>query len=68
MDKLALTVREAAERLGCSEWLVRKAVKGGVLPVVHESLAGRRVLIPSIALEGAIEELTTYRPANPPPG
>lgn len=61
MPRLALTVPEVARSLGCSEWLVRRAVKNGRLPVVHPELAGRRVLIPASALEETIDGLTTTR-------
>lgn len=61
MPRLALTVPEVAETLGCSEWLVRRGVKRGLLPVVHPELAGRRVLIPASALADALEQLTGTR-------
>ena len=58
MARLALTVPEAAKTLGCSESHVRRAVKRGLLPVVHRELAGRRILIPATALEQAVADLT----------
>ena len=41
---IAVDVRDAAELLGCSEWLVRQAIRRGEIPTLP--LTGRRVLIP----------------------
>lgn len=48
MAELTLTIPEAAEALGISPWLVRRAVRDGTLPHIQ---IGRRVLIPRKALD-----------------
>lgn len=60
---LALTVPQAADRLGCSEWLIRQAVARGELPVLPRAIAGSRVLIPVAALEARLIEAAGPREA-----
>jgi excisionase family DNA binding protein len=53
MDKLVLTVQEAAEALGVSDDLVYELTARGELPCLH---LGRRRVIPRRAVELLIEE------------
>jgi excisionase family DNA binding protein len=46
-----LTVRETADLLGISRWLVQQAVRRGELPVVR---IGRRILIPRVRLQALL--------------
>ena len=55
--KLAYTCDEVAELLGCSSWLVRRAIASGQLPKVDPAMAGRRILVPAAALERRIDAL-----------
>lgn len=64
MKKLALTVDEAAELLGCSSWLVRRAIERGQLPKVDPAMAGRRILVPAAALERRIDALAVIKDAS----
>jgi excisionase family DNA binding protein len=55
-DKLAYSVREAAQALGISEWSVRRAIEAGRLPAVR---FGSRIVIPRFALERTLMELAS---------
>lgn len=59
MTKLAYSVREAAEQLGCSTWSIYRAVSNGEIPVVP--FVGRRVLIPAAALERVVDQTATFK-------
>jgi len=52
LDRLTLTVEEAAELLGISRGLAYELVKRGELPRLQ---LGRRVVVPRKALEDLIE-------------
>lgn len=52
-DNLVITVAEAAERVGVSDWLLYRLIKQGDFP--HRRL-GRRIVIPVRALEQWIEQ------------
>ena len=52
-DRIALTVAEAAERLGVHERTMYRWVKSGEVP---SRRVGGRVLVPVIALERMFEE------------
>lgn len=47
--ELSYTVAQAADALGCSDWLVRRLIARGRLPAVR--LGDRRLAIPGRALE-----------------
>lgn len=47
-ERVALSVDEAAARLGVSEWTVRQAIKRGEIP---SRRIGHRVLIPAEAID-----------------
>lgn len=51
-DRVALSVDEAAARLGVSEWTVRQAIKRGEIP---SRRIGHRVLIPADAIDRFFE-------------
>ena len=55
MKKLAYTVKEVAQMMGCSRQAIYAAVKDGTLPTVP--VAGKRVLIPAHRLEERIAAL-----------
>lgn len=61
MKKLAYTVAEVAQMMGCSRQAVYKAVKDGTLPTVP--IAGARVLIPAHRLGERIAALADGNPA-----
>jgi excisionase family DNA binding protein len=48
MDRLTVTVTEAAQLLGVSRMTAYSAVRDGTIPSVR---LGRRVLVPKVALE-----------------
>ena len=47
-DRLAISVEEAAKRLGLSRGLTYEAVRRGEIPSIR---IGRRILVPRVALE-----------------
>ena len=60
-ERLAYSVREAAEVMGLSEWLIKEEVAQGRIRCVR---FGRRVVIPRWALDerlGMVEEEETIR-------
>lgn len=59
--KLAYSVPEAAEVLGCGTSRIREAVAAGELPVVPKAIAGTRILIPVDALEAHIAGTAEFR-------
>lgn len=54
MEKLTLTVPEAARLLGISRGLAYELVRQGTIPAV--ALGAKRIVIPRIALERLLEE------------
>jgi excisionase family DNA binding protein len=55
-DRLALSIEEAAERIGVSADLVRNLATAGTIP---SAKVGRRRVIPVAGLEAFIEAQTT---------
>jgi excisionase family DNA binding protein len=47
-QQLAISIRDAAARLGLSHWTLRKFIRSGALPAVR---IGRRLLVEPSALE-----------------
>lgn len=62
MTDLVLTVAEAAERVGVSDWLIYRLIKQGNFP--HRRL-GRRIVIPVHALEQWIDQTDQPTAAAP---
>lgn len=54
MDRLVYSVPEAAQVLGISEWLCRRQIAQGRIPVARY---GRRVVVPRAALEATLAEI-----------
>jgi excisionase family DNA binding protein len=54
--RVALSVDEAAARLGISEWSVRQAIKRGEIPARR---VGNRVLVPVDAIDNFFNSETT---------
>lgn len=62
MSDLVLTVAQAAERVGVSDWLIYRLIKQGNFP--HRRL-GRRIVIPVHALERWIDQADQPTAAAP---
>lgn len=52
-SRLTYSVREAADALGVSEWLLRRLIDRGEFPAIH---LGGRVVIPKIAVQSMLEQ------------
>lgn len=62
MSDLTVSVAEAAERVGVSDWLIYRLIQQGNFP--HRRL-GRRIVIPVHALERWIDQ-TDHTPISTP--
>jgi excisionase family DNA binding protein len=55
-EKLAYTVREAAEMLRVSPSTIRSKIYAGVIPTLDKEVVGDRLLIPRIWMDKLIED------------
>lgn len=62
MPKLAYTVPEVAEMLGCSQWTVYRAITRGELPIV--TFVGSRKLVPALGLEEYVRDASARLAPN----
>lgn len=62
MSDLTVSVAEAAERVGVSDWLIYRLIQEGNFP--HRRL-GRRIVIPVRALERWIDQTDQTQPSTP---
>ncbi len=61
-EPLVISVAEAAERVGVSDWLIYRLIQEGNFP--HRRL-GRRIVIPVRALERWIDQTDQTQPSTP---
>lgn len=61
-DRLAYSVKEAAEALGVSEWIVREEIYRGRIFALN---IGRRLIIPRWSLEDLLSRPDPESDANP---
>ena len=60
-NRISYNIREAAEAVGVSEWMIRRWVEEGRLTPRYVG-QGHKIVIPADELRGLIDTLPTERP------